>query len=124
MPRVVHFEIPATDVTRAVEFYRKVFGWEISKWGGPMEYFLAGTGKEGPGIDGAIMRTGDTVKTTVNTIAVSSLDEYMAKIAEAGGTQVTKKNLIPDIGYFCYCRDTEGNLFGILEPLPGSMQSG
>ncbi len=29
MPRVVHFEIPADDPERAIEFYRQVFGWKI-----------------------------------------------------------------------------------------------
>jgi predicted enzyme related to lactoylglutathione lyase len=89
MPRVVHFEIPASDVARAVEFYRTVFGWEISTWGGPMEYFLADTGKEGPGINGAIMGNGGTAKTTVNTIGVAALDESVEKIIAAGGARVT-----------------------------------
>ena len=31
MSRVVHFEIPADDPERAVEFYKKVFGWKIDK---------------------------------------------------------------------------------------------
>ena len=122
MPRVVHFEIPAADPKRAVEFYKSVFGWEISKWGGPMDYFLAVTGpKETPGIDGAIMGQG-TAKSTVNTIEVPSIDEFITKIIKAGGKQVTKKDEIPQIGLFCYCQDTEGNLFGILQPFPGGMQ--
>ena len=29
MPRVIHFEIPADNPNRAVEFYKKVFGWKI-----------------------------------------------------------------------------------------------
>jgi predicted enzyme related to lactoylglutathione lyase len=124
MPRVVHFEIPAADTARAVEFYRKVFDWKIETWQGPMKYFLADTGKEGPGINGAIMGNDGTAKTTVNTIGVASVDEFIAKIKKAGGKQVTEKNEIPKVGYFCYCQDTEGNLFGILEPFPGSMQPG
>jgi predicted enzyme related to lactoylglutathione lyase len=122
MPRVVHFEIPAANPARAAEFYRKVFGWEVNKWDGPMDYWLAVTGKKGePGIDGAIMdRT--ISKATVNTIEVSSLEEYVQKITKAGGRQSTPKTEITGIGHFCYCEDTEGNLFGILEPLPGGMQ--
>ncbi|WP_276699221.1 VOC family protein [Methanobacterium formicicum] len=34
MPKVIHFEIPAEEPERAVEFYRKVFGWKIDKWAG------------------------------------------------------------------------------------------
>jgi uncharacterized protein len=26
------------------------------------------------------------------------------------------KSVIPGIGYFAYCQDTEGNTFGILQP--------
>ena len=46
MPRVIHFEIPADDPQRAVKFYREAFGWEISTWGGPGEYWLATTGPD------------------------------------------------------------------------------
>src|SRR2546428_6930702 len=31
---VVHFEIPANEPERAAKFYRELFGWEISRWGG------------------------------------------------------------------------------------------
>jgi predicted enzyme related to lactoylglutathione lyase len=29
MNRIVHFEIGADDIKRAVEFYREMFGWRI-----------------------------------------------------------------------------------------------
>lgn len=121
MPRVIHFEIPADKAGRAVEFYRSVFGWNIEKTQMPMEYYLATTGQEGTmGINGAIMdRKGATAQTVVNTIDVPNVDEFVAKIKKAGGKQVTKKNTIPGIGDFCYCQDTEGNLFGILQPIMG-----
>ena len=45
MPRVVHFEINADDVERAVQFYSDVFGWKAEKWAGPMEYWLIMTGE-------------------------------------------------------------------------------
>ena len=114
MPRVIHFEIPADDTGRAVKFYQKVFGWKIEKWG-LMDYWLATTGPDSePGINGAIM-TKETQKVTVNTINVSSVDEYAKKIADAGGRILTPKTPIPGVGYFSYCVDTEGNVFGIME---------
>ncbi len=123
MPRVVHFEIPADNPARAVQFYRTVFGWDIKKTEMPMEYHLATTGPEGTmGINGAIMdKKGATAKSVVNTIDVPNVDEFVRKITKAGGKQVTKKDTIPGIGDFCYCADTEGNLFGILQPAPGQM---
>jgi len=121
MSRVVRFEIPADDTGRAVQFYKSVFDWDVQKTQMPMEYYLATTGKEGTmGINGAIMdRKDSTAKTVVNTIGVDSFDESAKKIVKAGGKLVTKRDLIPHIGYFCYCTDTEGNLFGILEPIMG-----
>lgn len=32
MPTVEYFQIPADDISRAKEFYNKVFGWEMQKW--------------------------------------------------------------------------------------------
>jgi predicted enzyme related to lactoylglutathione lyase len=29
------FKIPADDVNRAKEFYKKVFGWDMQKWSNP-----------------------------------------------------------------------------------------
>jgi hypothetical protein len=118
MPRVIHFEINADDPKRAVEFYEKVFGWKINKWEGPAEYWLINTGDEKqPGINGALMERMDKA-TTINTVEVPSIDEYVKKIVKAGGKQVSKKNAIPGIGYFAYCADTEGNIFGIMQPNP------
>ena len=57
MPRVVHFEIPADDLPRAVKFYADVFGWQLRKWDGPDEYWLAITGDDDqPGINGGLMK--------------------------------------------------------------------
>ena len=32
MPRPVHFEIPAENPQRAINFYTRVFGWTFKKW--------------------------------------------------------------------------------------------
>jgi predicted enzyme related to lactoylglutathione lyase len=47
MPRIIHFELPADNPERAVEFYSKVFGWKMQKWEGPTEYWLVSTGDAG-----------------------------------------------------------------------------
>ena len=53
MGRVVHFEIHAENPQRAIAFYQGLFGWEITKWDGPMDYWMIRTGpKEQMGIDG------------------------------------------------------------------------
>jgi hypothetical protein len=116
MPRVVHFEINADKPERAAAFYKKTFGWKIKKWNGPMPYWMVTTGKKGEiGIDGGIMNRMKKA-TTVNTIAVPSLNTYLQKVKKAGGKQVMKEETIPGVGQFAYCTDTEGNVFGLLQP--------
>jgi predicted enzyme related to lactoylglutathione lyase len=116
MGRVVHFEIPAGDTRRAVDFYGKVFGWKFEKWPGPMEYWLVSTGDAGkPGINGGLLPNGSMVKMTTNTIEVDSVDAAAAAVEGAGGKQISPKNAIPGVGYFAYCEDTEGNVFGVMQ---------
>ncbi len=116
MPRVIHFEIAVDDTDRATEFYSKVFGWKINKWDGPLEYWLVSTngGKE-HGIDGAIMKREDPNTSTINTIDVPNVLDFMDSVKKNGGTVLTKKMTVPGVGYFAYCKDTEGNTFGIME---------
>ena len=53
MPKVIHFEINADDIGRAVHFYREAFSWEVEKWGAELEYWLAKMGADDqPGISG------------------------------------------------------------------------
>ena len=144
MGRVVHFEIPAGDTKRAVDFYGKAFGWKFEKWPGPMEYWLVSTGDAAaPGINGgtpsgsaasaatrsgrmqstvsrrwlccSVLPSGSTVKSTTNTIQVDSVDTAAAAVKSAGGKQLSPKNAIPGVGYFAYCEDTEGNVFGVMQ---------
>ena len=118
MAKVVHFEIPAEDPERAAKFYEDVFGWEIQRWEGPFDYWLATTGPEDePGIHGAIMtrEMGETVR---NTIQVDSLEEVQKRIEEKGGKMLTERGDIPGVGSMAAFQDPEGNVFVIMEPKP------
>jgi predicted enzyme related to lactoylglutathione lyase len=116
MPRVVHFEIDASRPEHAVRFYEKVFGWKIEKWEGPVEYWLITTGKEKePGIDGGLSRRTDAEPSTVNTIDVPSLDEFIRKVESNGGRIIRPKRAIPGVGWIAYFEDPEGNIWGMME---------
>ena len=120
MPRVIHFEIPVDDPERAVRFYETVFGWKIEKWQGPADYWLVTTGEDDkPGINGALTRRMDG-STTCNTIDVPSVDEFTDRIVEAGGKVVMPKSAVPGVGYFAYCADSEGNVFGVMQEDPSA----
>jgi predicted enzyme related to lactoylglutathione lyase len=119
MPRVVHFEIAANNPEAQAEFYRSTFGWEITKWPGPQDYWLIKTGEPGtPGIDGGFFKPGEQFTATVNTIEVENLDDYKAKVIAAGGTVVVEKQPIPGVGWLAYCKDPEGTLFGLHQTDP------
>jgi len=120
MPRVIHFEIPADSPERAVEFYKKVFGWKFDKWPGPSDYWLITTGKGEPGIDGGLLQRPHPGAGTVNTIGVASLDEAVQQVHGAGGKTVLPKMAIPGVGYLAYCQDTEGNTFGMMQADPSA----
>ncbi|MDP3958195.1 MAG: VOC family protein [bacterium] len=127
--RVIHFEINAQDPPRAVEFYKAVFGWQISKRDGLGEYWNVMTGKEGePGVNGGIMRrtsgapeAGDPVNAYVCVVGVEDVDLALEKVAANGGILMVPAMAVPGVGWLAYCKDTEENLFGVLENDPDAL---
>ncbi|MBM2841174.1 MAG: hypothetical protein HW412_1702 [Bacteroidetes bacterium] len=126
MGRVVHFEIHAEKPERAVQFYTRVFGWEFTKWPGPEEYWLIQTGpKEEPGIDGGLIKRrggvdGTAVVAYVCTINTANVDDAVGKVKANGGENVVPKMAVPTVGWLAYCKDTEGNVFGVMHPDPSA----
>jgi predicted enzyme related to lactoylglutathione lyase len=126
MSRVVHFEIHAEQPERAVRFYTDLLGWEFTSWGGPIEYWLVNTGPaDKPGINGGLVRrrgpgpAGDVpVIGYVCTVDVSSVDEYLAKAVALGAVVAVPKMAIPGVGWLAYAKDTEGNVFGLMQNDP------
>jgi predicted enzyme related to lactoylglutathione lyase len=123
MGRVVHFEIHAADPERASAFYARVLGWEIHKWDGPWPYWLIRTGPQDErGIDGAIVERrgeldGQAVTAFVCTASVADVDATVAEIEAAGGELALPPMDVPGVGRLAYGRDTEGNIFGVLQPV-------
>jgi uncharacterized protein len=117
----VHFEIHAAEPDRAISFYKKLFDWQFQSWEGPMEYWLVITGPDGqPGINGGLIRRqgeidGQAVIAYVCTVDVSSVDESIKTAEGNGGQVVVPKMPIPGMGWLVYCKDTEGNIFGMME---------
>lgn len=126
MPRVVHFEIHAADPERAVNFYQKLFGWTFQKWEGPMDYWLVTTGpNDQPGINGGLVRRqgeidGQAVIAYVCTVNVENLDSSVQAAVDNGGQIALPKMPIPGMGWLAYCKDTEGNIFGMMQGDPNA----
>jgi len=119
MPRVVHFEVDAKNPEKAVKFYEKSFGWKIEKWTGPVPYWLITTGPEKePGIDGGLSKRTEKEPSTVNTIDVNNLDEYVKKVKANGGKIIRPKGAVPGVGWLAYFQDPEGNTWGMMQADP------
>ena len=54
----------------------------------------------------------------VCTVDVSALDDYLKKAQARGGVVAVPKMAIPGIGWLAYCKDTEGNIFGMMQTDP------
>jgi predicted enzyme related to lactoylglutathione lyase len=122
----VHFEIHAGDPERAVNFYKTLFGWQFQKWEGPMEYWMVITGPDGqPGINGGLMRRqgeidGQAVIAYVCTVDVANVDDSTNTATSNGAQVVVPKMAIPGVGWLVYCKDTEGNIFGMMQGDPNA----
>ncbi len=126
MPRVVHFEIHAADPERAVNFYKTLFDWKFQKWEGPMDYWLVTTGPDDqPGINGGLMRRqgeidGQAVIAYICTVDVTDVDASTNTALSNGGQIALPKMSIPGVGWLVYCKDTEGNIFGMMQNDPNA----
>lgn len=130
MNRVIHFEIHAKDLDGMQKFYKDVFDWDIKDMGSQMgNYRMITTGidtpdTKWPGINGGITPRGgdnlpvegDAINAFVCTIDVNDIDLYLEKVGSAGGSISLNKMDVPGVGMLAYCKDIEGNVFGMLEP--------
>ncbi|MDW7733631.1 MAG: VOC family protein [Methanolobus sp.] len=130
MNRVIHFEIQAEDPQRAAKFYEEIFGWKMEEWVIPGvrikdedRYWLVTTGPDDePGINGGLLFRrgpapveGQAINSYVCTIDVADMEESLEKALKAGGSIVFPRMAIKDIGWSAYCKDTEGNIFGLMQ---------
>jgi predicted enzyme related to lactoylglutathione lyase len=119
--RVVYFEIPADDLTRAEHFYRAAFDWQISSAPG-MGYALLQTtpsmegGPAEPGaINGGMALRQAPISNPLITIQVDDIDSALTTIERLGGRTVRGRMPVGDMGFAAYFADTEGNVVGLWE---------
>ena len=121
--RVVHFDIYADDVERAIAFYQNAFGWKFEKVES-MDYWLITTGAGEPGIDGGLSKRESPTQGSVPqfgftcTVDVEDAQAAFAAALAAGGSEVHKPGPVPGVGNLAYVRDTEGNHLGLMQRDP------
>ena len=125
MDKVLHFEITVDDEERAKDFYGSIFDWELNSadMGGGMAYTTITTvpiddqmrPKEPGAINGGFTSRGKETPSPVVTIGVDSIDETLKRVEAGGGSTVTPRTPIPNMGAFAYFKDSEGNTMGLFE---------
>ncbi|MCD4818615.1 MAG: VOC family protein [Candidatus Cloacimonetes bacterium] len=110
---LVWFEIPVIEMDRAMDFYKKILEIKMKKeemGGSIMGFFM---GEEG-NMFGALSQHKDFVPSKDGIVAYlnggEDLQVVLDKIETAGGKIIVPKTQItPEIGYFAWFLDTEGN---------------
>ena len=117
--RVVHFEIPFEDAERASAFYTGAFGWDLTPLP-EMEYVLVTTGPSDQGppsepgfINGGLLERSAAFDGPVLVIEVDDIEGALRQVEERGGTTVSAKQAVGEMGFSAYFTDTEGNLMGL-----------
>ena len=110
------FEISATDLERAKEFYSKVFKLEFQFIEMPDSkmYMFGEPGKEGSA--GCIVESSANQPSSDGTVIYFScldLAVEASRVEEAGGSIIVPKTDIGEFGYFAQIIDTEGNRIGL-----------
>lgn len=114
------FEIPATDISRAVEFYQAILGITIEKMEMPgMEMGILPY--EEQMVTGVIMK-GEGYQPSADGVTLyldggDNLQLILDKVEENGGKIIVPKTLHADeSGYFALFLDSEGNKMGLHSP--------
>ena len=118
-PAMTYFEIPVTDMNRAVQFYTYVFGVSLTREvvdGYDMALFPPA--EDGWGASGALAKGDVYVPSKTGAILyfrVASIDDILARATAAGADILYPKKDIGDLGYVAEIEDSEGNRIALTE---------
>lgn len=114
---VVYFEIPVTDMDRAVIFYEKVFAYQLERTaidGNEMALFA--NDNDGFGISGALAKGDSYVPGKQGSriyFKTLNIDDNLQKAVNAGGKVNYPKTSIGDLGWVAEFVDSEGNVIAL-----------
>jgi len=72
------------------------------------------------GIDGGMMQRMYPGQGVVNTVDVADVDASLATALSSGAEIAVPKMAIPGVGWLVYCKDPEGNIFGMMQADAGA----
>jgi predicted enzyme related to lactoylglutathione lyase len=101
---------------RAKKFYSSLFGWKFAKLSAAVaDYWHIDTGGKDATPDGGLLPRMHPGHSITVYVAVPSVDKAVAKVQKLGGTVCKPKTVVPHMGYFAICEDTEHNVFALWE---------
>lgn len=114
------FEIPATDISRAINFYQEILGVKIERMDFP-EMQMGLFPYEEQMVTGVIMK-GKDYQPSANGVTIylnggDNLQTILDKVETNGGKVIVPKTQHADeVGYFAIFHDSEGNKIGLHSP--------
>jgi predicted enzyme related to lactoylglutathione lyase len=112
---VIWFEIPADKPERAKKFYGQLFGWKINPIPNMGGYQHIDTGGPDASPDGGMMQRVCPEQGITTYIRVPSVTRGMARVKKLGGKICKPRTVVPGMGCFAICLDTEKNMFALWE---------
>ena len=119
--RVVHFEVPYDDGDSAAKFYGDVFGWQAMPVP-EVSYTMVMSGPSGdqgptePGYINGGMFARDPDHSAPNVVIdVDNIEDALTKVTAAGGSTVSERVPVGEMGFAAYFKDSEGNVVGLWE---------
>jgi len=115
------FEIPVSDMGRAIRFYETVFDTKLNRFPmGPLEMAMFPDGDEAMGSSGALVFHEEFYKPSQEgtliyfTAQSGDLANELARVENAGGkVLIEKRPIADDIGFMGLFLDSEGNRIAI-----------
>jgi uncharacterized protein len=117
---IAYFEIPVTDMDRAIRFYNAVFGYDFERQkldGYDMALFPFADGS--PGASGALAKGDVYVPAKTGPIIyfnVKSIDETIRRARAISATVLYEKKSVGAFGFVAEIEDSEGNRIALNEP--------
>ncbi len=120
---VVYFEIPVTDIERAIQFYKTVFHFDFKREiidGNELALFPFT--EDHLGISGALAK-GEIYKPTKDGVVIyikaTDIDETLQRVVDNGGQILYPKTSNGDLGYVAEFEDSEGNRIALHQSANG-----
>jgi len=110
------FEIPVTNMGRAIKFYSTILGAELQTMempDGQMAFFPSGEGDVGGALTQGQGSQPSTSGTVVYLNGGEDLSQVLDRVEAAGGKVTLPKTSIGEFGFMAFFTDTEGNRVGL-----------